>query len=116
MLAAALDPGLVLLSAGTYGNVMRVLAPLTPTTLVDEGLAVFGAALEPLPDGHRPSRDRRALLALDRLHGWVRSVAHPVALTPTLPRSAKDFLLVVASSPNNRPVVQRPASPRPSAT
>ncbi len=47
ILAAALARGLVLLSAGTYGNVIRVLAPLTADdTLIDEGLAVFGAALE----------------------------------------------------------------------
>jgi 4-aminobutyrate aminotransferase/(S)-3-amino-2-methylpropionate transaminase len=47
ILAAALTRGLVLLSAGTYGNVIRVLAPLTADdALVDEGLAVFSAALE----------------------------------------------------------------------
>jgi 4-aminobutyrate aminotransferase/(S)-3-amino-2-methylpropionate transaminase len=46
ILAAALARGLVLLSAGTYGNVIRVLAPLTADdSLIDEGLAVFGAAL-----------------------------------------------------------------------
>ncbi len=47
ILAGALARGLVLLSAGTYGNVIRVLAPLTADdALVDEGLDVFGAALE----------------------------------------------------------------------
>ena len=47
VLAGALSRGLVLLSAGTYGNVIRVLAPLTADdALIDEGLAVFGAALE----------------------------------------------------------------------
>ena len=47
VLAGALARGLVLLSAGTYGNVIRVLAPLTADDAVlDEGLAVFGAALE----------------------------------------------------------------------
>jgi len=47
ILAGALARGLVLLSAGTYGNVIRVLAPLTADdSLIDEGLAVFGAALE----------------------------------------------------------------------
>ena len=46
VLAGALARGLVLLSAGTYGNVIRVLAPLTADdALIDEGLAVFGAAL-----------------------------------------------------------------------
>jgi 4-aminobutyrate aminotransferase / (S)-3-amino-2-methylpropionate transaminase / 5-aminovalerate transaminase len=47
ILAAALAKGLLLLSAGTYGNVIRVLAPLNASDeLVDEGLAAFGAALE----------------------------------------------------------------------
>ncbi len=47
ILAGALARGLVLLSAGTHGNVIRVLAPLTADdSLIDEGLAVFGAALE----------------------------------------------------------------------
>jgi 4-aminobutyrate aminotransferase/(S)-3-amino-2-methylpropionate transaminase len=47
ILGAALARGLVLLSAGTYGNVIRVLAPLTAEdAVIDEGLAVFGAALE----------------------------------------------------------------------
>ena len=46
VLAGALARGLVLLSAGTYGNVIRVLAPLTTDdALIDEGLGVFGAAL-----------------------------------------------------------------------
>ena len=46
VLAGALLRGLVLLSAGTYGNVIRVLAPLTADdAVIDEGLAVFGAAL-----------------------------------------------------------------------
>jgi len=47
ILAGALARGLVLLSAGTYGNVIRVLAPLTAEdSVIEEGLAVFGAALE----------------------------------------------------------------------
>jgi 4-aminobutyrate aminotransferase/(S)-3-amino-2-methylpropionate transaminase len=47
VLAGALARGLVLLSAGTFGNVIRVLAPLTADdAVIDEGLAVFGAALE----------------------------------------------------------------------
>lgn len=47
VLSGALARGLVLLSAGSYGNVIRVLAPLTADdSLIDEGLAVFGAALE----------------------------------------------------------------------
>ena len=46
LLAAALERGLVLLSAGTYGNSIRVLAPLTADDAVlDEGLDVMGEAL-----------------------------------------------------------------------
>jgi 4-aminobutyrate aminotransferase / (S)-3-amino-2-methylpropionate transaminase / 5-aminovalerate transaminase len=47
LLAAALERGLVLLSAGTYGNTVRVLAPLTtPDEVMEEGLNVMGQALD----------------------------------------------------------------------
>jgi len=47
VLAAALVRGLVLLSSGTFGNTIRVLAPLTTDdAVIDEGLDVMGAALE----------------------------------------------------------------------
>ena len=47
LLTAALERGLILLSAGTYGNVVRVLAPLTtPDAVVQEGLDVLEQALE----------------------------------------------------------------------
>jgi 4-aminobutyrate aminotransferase/(S)-3-amino-2-methylpropionate transaminase len=47
LLAAALERGLILLSSGTYGNVIRVLAPLTtPDTVLEEGLDVMERALE----------------------------------------------------------------------
>jgi 4-aminobutyrate aminotransferase / (S)-3-amino-2-methylpropionate transaminase / 5-aminovalerate transaminase len=47
LLAAALERGLILLSAGTFGNVVRVLAPLTtPDEIVEEGLDVMEQALE----------------------------------------------------------------------
>ena len=47
VLAAALERGLVLLSSGTFGNTIRVLAPLTADdAIIDEGLDVMGAALE----------------------------------------------------------------------
>ena len=47
ILTGALERGLVLLSAGTFGNVIRVLAPLTADdAVIDEGLDVMGAALE----------------------------------------------------------------------
>ncbi len=47
LLAGALRRGLILLSAGTYGNVVRVLAPLTvDDPVLDEGLDVMEVALE----------------------------------------------------------------------
>ena len=47
LLAAALERGLLLLSAGTYGNIIRFLAPLTADdALIDEGLDVMEAALD----------------------------------------------------------------------
>ena len=47
LLSAALERGLILLSCGTYGNVVRVLAPLTtPEAIVREGLDVMEQALE----------------------------------------------------------------------
>jgi 4-aminobutyrate aminotransferase/(S)-3-amino-2-methylpropionate transaminase len=46
LLTAALERGLVLLSSGTFGNVVRVLAPLTAQeAIIDEGLAVMESAL-----------------------------------------------------------------------
>jgi 4-aminobutyrate aminotransferase / (S)-3-amino-2-methylpropionate transaminase / 5-aminovalerate transaminase len=47
LLAAALERGLILLSSGTFGNTVRVLAPLTVTDdVLDEGLDVMEQALE----------------------------------------------------------------------
>ena len=47
LLAAALERGLVLLSSGTFGNTVRVLAPLTASDeVISEGLQVMEAALE----------------------------------------------------------------------
>jgi 4-aminobutyrate aminotransferase/(S)-3-amino-2-methylpropionate transaminase len=47
LLAASLERGLILLSSGTYGNTVRVLAPLTtPDDVIDEGLSVVESALE----------------------------------------------------------------------
>jgi 4-aminobutyrate aminotransferase/(S)-3-amino-2-methylpropionate transaminase len=47
LLTAALERGLILLSSGTYGNTVRVLAPLTtPDEIVHEGLDVMERALE----------------------------------------------------------------------
>jgi 4-aminobutyrate aminotransferase/(S)-3-amino-2-methylpropionate transaminase len=44
--AAALEEGLILLSCGTYGNVLRVMVPLTASDeIVDEGLEALGRAL-----------------------------------------------------------------------
>ena len=47
LLAAALERGVILLSAGTYGNVIRVLAPLTtPDAVLEEGLDAVEQALD----------------------------------------------------------------------
>jgi 4-aminobutyrate aminotransferase/(S)-3-amino-2-methylpropionate transaminase len=47
LIAAALERGVILLSAGTYGNTVRVLAPLTtPEAIVEEGLDAVEQALE----------------------------------------------------------------------
>jgi len=42
VVAKARDKGLILLSCGTYGNVIRILVPLTaPDALLDEGLQIL---------------------------------------------------------------------------
>ena len=47
LIAAALERGVILLSAGTYGNTVRILAPLTtPDSIVEEGLDAVEQALE----------------------------------------------------------------------
>jgi 4-aminobutyrate aminotransferase / (S)-3-amino-2-methylpropionate transaminase / 5-aminovalerate transaminase len=47
LIAAALERGVILLSAGTYGNTVRVLAPLTTSeVIVEEGLDAVEQALE----------------------------------------------------------------------
>ncbi len=50
---AALQRGVILLSAGTYGNVVRVLAPLnTPAEILEEGLDAVEDALESVVASH----------------------------------------------------------------
>jgi 4-aminobutyrate aminotransferase/(S)-3-amino-2-methylpropionate transaminase len=45
--AEATQRGLILLTCGTYGNVVRILVPLTASDAVlDEGLAIIGASLQ----------------------------------------------------------------------
>jgi 4-aminobutyrate aminotransferase/(S)-3-amino-2-methylpropionate transaminase len=45
--SAALQRGVLLLSSGTYGNTVRILAPLnTPDEILDEGLDAVEQALE----------------------------------------------------------------------
>ncbi|HKG34333.1 MAG TPA: aminotransferase class III-fold pyridoxal phosphate-dependent enzyme, partial [Gemmatimonadales bacterium] len=47
VLSAAMRRGLILLAAGTYGNAIRVLAPLTtPEAVLEEGLDVLEQSLE----------------------------------------------------------------------
>jgi 4-aminobutyrate aminotransferase/(S)-3-amino-2-methylpropionate transaminase len=46
-LGAALERGVILLSSGSYGNTVRILAPLTtPDAILDEGLDAMEQALE----------------------------------------------------------------------
>jgi 4-aminobutyrate aminotransferase/(S)-3-amino-2-methylpropionate transaminase len=46
LVAGALERGLVLLSCGAYGNVIRILVPLTASdAVVDEGLAIIADAM-----------------------------------------------------------------------
>ncbi|MEO6713504.1 MAG: aminotransferase class III-fold pyridoxal phosphate-dependent enzyme, partial [Mycobacteriales bacterium] len=46
VIRAAAERGLLLLGAGTYGNVVRILAPLTtPPEQVEEGLAILDECL-----------------------------------------------------------------------
>ncbi len=46
LVAEATRRGLILLSCGTYGNVIRILVPLTASdAIVDEGLAIVAASL-----------------------------------------------------------------------
>ncbi|QCB44981.1 4-aminobutyrate--2-oxoglutarate transaminase [Hydrogenophaga sp. PAMC20947] len=47
--AEATKRGLILLTCGTYGNVVRILVPLTASdALLDEGLAIIAASLDSL--------------------------------------------------------------------
>ena len=60
LLGAALERGVVLLSAGTYGNVVRLLPPLTiDEAVLDEGLDAVEAALASVA-GPRAERTRQA--------------------------------------------------------
>jgi 4-aminobutyrate aminotransferase / (S)-3-amino-2-methylpropionate transaminase / 5-aminovalerate transaminase len=50
--AEAAKRGLVLLSCGTYGNVIRILVPLTASdALLDEGLAIIAASMDAVTAG-----------------------------------------------------------------
>jgi 4-aminobutyrate aminotransferase / (S)-3-amino-2-methylpropionate transaminase / 5-aminovalerate transaminase len=49
VVAEAAKRGLVLLSCGVYGNVIRILVPLTASdAILDEGMAILGATLAAL--------------------------------------------------------------------
>ena len=59
LIAGALQRGLILLSSGTYGNVVRVLAPLTiEDEVLDEGLAAMEEALKEAVAGTSGSSGR----------------------------------------------------------
>jgi 4-aminobutyrate aminotransferase/(S)-3-amino-2-methylpropionate transaminase len=63
LLTAALERGLILLACGTYGNTVRVLAPLTAEdAIIEEGLAVMEQSLVAVMAGRalaEPSRQVR---------------------------------------------------------
>jgi 5-aminovalerate/4-aminobutyrate aminotransferase len=49
VVAKARDKGLILLSCGTYGNVLRVLVPITAEDeLLDKGLAIIAECFDEL--------------------------------------------------------------------
>jgi 4-aminobutyrate aminotransferase/(S)-3-amino-2-methylpropionate transaminase len=55
------ERGLLLLSAGSYGNVLRVLVPLVVTDQqFDEGLAIMEAAFASVTESHVEAETRRA--------------------------------------------------------
>ncbi|TAL97029.1 MAG: aminotransferase class III-fold pyridoxal phosphate-dependent enzyme, partial [Rhodanobacter sp.] len=57
LVTEATKRGLILLSCGTYGNVIRILVPLTASdTIVDEGLAIIAASLAAIQAGAVASR------------------------------------------------------------
>jgi 4-aminobutyrate aminotransferase/(S)-3-amino-2-methylpropionate transaminase len=53
---AALERGVILLSAGTYGNIVRVLAPLTTSDeILEEGLDAVEQALDQISAEIKPA-------------------------------------------------------------
>ena len=49
LVAEAARRGLILLSCGAYGNVVRIMVPLTASdALLDEGLAILAASFDAL--------------------------------------------------------------------
>jgi 4-aminobutyrate aminotransferase/(S)-3-amino-2-methylpropionate transaminase len=55
------EHGLILISAGTYGNVIRVLVPLVVTDeQFDEGLGVIEAALASVAESRMETAPHRA--------------------------------------------------------
>ena len=52
LVAETTKRGLILLSCGTYGNVIRILVPLTASdAIVDEGVAIIDASLTAIQAG-----------------------------------------------------------------
>ena len=58
---ACYERGLIVLSAGTYGNVIRLLTPLVISDAeLEEGLAVLEAAVESVCESHDPVASQKA--------------------------------------------------------
>jgi len=82
--ARSRELGLILLSCGIYGNVVRILVPITAEdAVVDEGLGILAkAASELLSDANetvprlRPARGGEARRAMPRLPSHPRAVRH----------------------------------------
>ena len=71
--AACHAQGVLVLSAGTYGNVLRLLPPLViPDDLLDEGLAVLEAALGELSASQGRVDERRVRLSSDDMTCLMR--------------------------------------------
>jgi 4-aminobutyrate aminotransferase/(S)-3-amino-2-methylpropionate transaminase len=61
VLKYCLEHGLIVLSAGSYGNVLRVLVPLVVTDeQFDEGLDILEAALQSVTDSHLAAANRES--------------------------------------------------------
>ena len=107
--AAAHARGLILLTCGTYGNVLRLLPPLSmPEHLLAEGLDVleeaFGTASDACTNARSASRSRLAVLPRRESCLAVRESCDAVRLLEPrrVPRAVADDLRLVAREVDDR--------------